>query len=87
MQNGSTDLVVRKNSIRKEMSNFFKERDCFMLIRPVDDEEKLQNMAKVKDSELRPRFLELIAQLKSKIMLQVKKKSFKGKSCSPSMFV
>lgn len=31
-----------------------------MLIRPVDDEKKLQDMSKVKDSEMRPRFLELI---------------------------
>jgi Guanylate-binding protein, N-terminal domain len=43
-------MVVRKNGIRKELTNFFKERDCFMLIRPVDDEKKLQNMSLVKDS-------------------------------------
>lgn len=51
---------MRKNSIRKELINFFRDRDCFMLIRPVDDEKKLQDMSKVKDSEMRPRFLELI---------------------------
>jgi hypothetical protein len=31
-----------------------------MLIRPVDDEKKLQNMSQVKDSEIRPKFLEMI---------------------------
>lgn len=59
-QKGTSDLAMRKNSIRKELTSFFRERDCFTLVRPVDDEAKLQNMSKVRDSELRPKFLELI---------------------------
>jgi hypothetical protein len=58
-----------------------------MLIRPVDDEKKLQNMAKVKDSEMRPKFLELITELRSKVLTDIKKKTFKGKPCSPTMFI
>lgn len=50
LQKGTSDMVVRKNSIRKELISFFQERDCFMLIRPVDDEKKLQDMSKVKES-------------------------------------
>jgi hypothetical protein len=80
-------MVVRKNSIRKELTSFFKDRDCFMLIRPVDDERKLQNMSQAKDSEIRPRFLELIRELRSKVFQGIKKKTFKGKPCSPAMFV
>ena len=34
-QTGSSEVVARKNSIRKELINFFKDRDCFMLIRPT----------------------------------------------------
>ena len=58
-----------------------------MLIRPVDDERKLQNMSQVKDAEIRPRFLELIRDLRSKVFQGIKKKTFKGKPCSPAMFV
>lgn len=58
-----------------------------MLIRPVDDEQKLQNMANISDSEIRPEFLHLIKQLRTKIMLNIKKKTFKGKPCSPAMFI
>ena len=58
-----------------------------MLIRPVDDEKKLQNMSQVKDSEIRPKFLEMIKQLRGKVLNNIKKKSFKGKPCSPAMFV
>ncbi len=43
-------MIGRKNNIRKELINFFQDRDCFMLIRPVDDEKKLQDMSKVRDT-------------------------------------
>ncbi len=58
-----------------------------MLIRPVDDEKKLQDMSKVKDCDMRPRFLELIKELRVKVLHDIKKKTFKGKPCSPTMFV
>jgi hypothetical protein len=44
-------------------------------------------MSLVKDSEIRPRFLELIRELRSKVFQGIKKKTFKGKPCSPAMFV
>lgn len=78
---------MRKNSIRKELTNFFKNRDCFTLVRPVDDEAKLRNMSTLKDNELRPKFLELVGQLRNKIMLSMRKKMFRGKACSPCMFI
>lgn len=87
IQEGTSDMTVRKNSVRKELVSFFKDRDCFILVRPVDDEKKLQNMALVKDNELRPKFLELIHQLRGKVLNNIKKKMFKGKACSPAMFV
>lgn len=87
LQKGTSDLVTRKNSIRKELISFFRDRDCFMLIRPVDDEKKLQDMSKVKDVDMRPRFLELINELRGKILKDIKKKTFKGKPCSPAMFI
>ena len=55
-QKGTSDLAMRKNNIRKQLTSFFQERDCFTLIRPVDDEAKLQNMSKVKEEDLRPKF-------------------------------
>lgn len=86
-QKGTSELAQRKNSIRKELTTFFRDRDCFTLIRPVDDEAKLQDMSRLKDSELRPKFLELIKDLRSKVFYQAKKKTFKGKPCSPAMFI
>lgn len=69
------------------MTTFFRDRDCFTLVRPVDDESKLQDMSRLKDTELRPKFLELIKDLRSKVFYQAKRKTFKGKPCSPAMFI
>ena len=42
------DGVTRNNDnsrkIRQSILNFFKERDCVTLIRPVDSEEDLRNI-------------------------------------------
>ena len=38
---GSSDKVHEKNSIRRCIKECFKQRDCFTLIRPVEDEQKL----------------------------------------------
>jgi hypothetical protein len=36
--------TLKKNNIRKMISNFFKVRQCHTLVRPVDDEEQLANI-------------------------------------------
>ena len=47
LKEGTSDLIIRKNNVRNELVNFFKDRDCFPLIRPVDDEKKLQKMSEL----------------------------------------
>lgn len=58
-----------------------------MLIRPTNEESKLQRLASLKDSDLRPEFLQLVGDLRTKVFSQVKRKMFKGKACSPVMFI
>ncbi len=36
---------------------------------------------------MRPRFIELVSELRGKVLKDIKKKTFKGKPCSPSMFI
>jgi hypothetical protein len=36
---------------------------------------------------MRPKFLELISELRSKVTKDIKKKTFKGRPCSPTMFI
>jgi hypothetical protein len=43
-QKGFSDGVEQKNRIRRLLTSFFKERDCFTLVRPLTNEENLQNL-------------------------------------------
>jgi hypothetical protein len=40
-QRGTSDTAEKKNRIRRMLSNFFKDRDCFTLVRPCEDESML----------------------------------------------
>lgn len=41
-QKGSSDTIEKKNRIRRLIVNFFKDRDCFTMVRPIEDEKDLQ---------------------------------------------
>jgi len=55
-QKGMSDNVESKNRIRKLLKSFFKERDCQTLIRPLTNEENLQNLVTMDLSDLRSEF-------------------------------
>ena len=57
-QKGSSDAIENKNKIRRMLKHFFKERDCFTLVRPVESEDDLQNMVHLPEGCLRPEFME-----------------------------
>lgn len=48
-QKGSSDQIETKNRIRRMVKHFFKDRDCFTLIRPVEEERELQNLQQMPD--------------------------------------
>ncbi len=56
-QRGVTDIIENKNRIRRLLKYFFKERDCYTLVRPVEDEEKLQRLNTLETSEFRSEFV------------------------------
>jgi hypothetical protein len=43
-QKGSSDNVETKNRIRRLIKHFFKDRDCYTLVRPVEEEKELQKL-------------------------------------------
>ena len=53
---GSSDAVEEKNRIRRLIRHFFQDRDCFTLVRPVEDERMLQNLAAVQEDLVRNEF-------------------------------
>ena len=68
-----------KNYVRNVIKNYFKERDCFTIVRPVENESDLQRLNCLENEKIRPEFLEQIEILKEKIFMNVKPKNFEGK--------
>ena len=79
-QKGTSNAVETKNRARRLIKHFFRERDCFGLIRPTEDERALQNL--IDDSQLRPEFLAQIHDLYSLVMKRIKPKRMRGKLLS-----
>ena len=53
---GGGPSVEAKNSIRDSIRGLFPERECFPLVRPVNDEKQLRALDSVPKSQLRPEF-------------------------------
>lgn len=83
----NTPEIYKKNEIRKLLKVFFKERDCFTLIRPVSDEKKLRYIDKLPKSELRPQFLEQISEFVKHVFLTVRPKLVQGSFLNGKMYL
>jgi hypothetical protein len=38
---GRSDVAERKNQVRKSITEFFQNRDCISIVRPLEDESQL----------------------------------------------
>jgi len=56
-QKGISDTIEAKNRIRRLIRSFFLDRDCHTLVRPVENEQNIQNLNEVPNSELRSEFV------------------------------
>ncbi|EFN59494.1 hypothetical protein CHLNCDRAFT_56782 [Chlorella variabilis] len=55
---GSGRAVEAKNQIRESIKSLFPDRDCFTLVRPVNDEEQLAALDTLPAAQMRPEFRE-----------------------------
>ena len=77
----------QKNKIRKHIKTYFKDRDCFAMVRPMMKEKDLQNLDETSADKLRPEFLEQVLSVRKKILGRVKVKTFKNKPLTPDMYI
>lgn len=77
---GISDSVEAKNRIRRLLTGFFTDRDCFALVRPTESEKALQRLDQADDSVFRPEFLEMAQKLRRHIFRKVKVKTL-NKAC------
>ena len=84
-QKGTSDAVEAKNRVRKLLKHFFRDRDCFALVRPSEDEHTLQHLQEAPASSLRPEFVKMTTQLRKLIYKKVKVKTLNGKALTGKM--
>ncbi|KAF4319773.1 hypothetical protein BBO99_00005397 [Phytophthora kernoviae] len=84
---GYSDDAVEKDQIRALLSEFFRQRDCVTLVRPVDDEQKLRNLPQVPYDELRDEFRSSFESLRKRLFGKAKPKTMFGKPLNGAMFV
>lgn len=63
---GPSDAIRAKNQMRGSIKALFPDRDCFTLVRPISNEDKLAVMDTLSGNELRPEFkqgMELLVEM------------------------
>ena len=85
--NGSNEIIDEKNRVRKLIRTYFPERDCFTMVRPVENEKDLQNLEYLSNEELRSEFLEQSKRFRDKILNITCPKTFRKQLLSGSMLV
>ena len=84
-QKGFTDEVEQKNRIRRLIQTFFRERDCFTMVRPLTSEEELQSLERKELRDLRPEFIEQVTDLRKRVFKQSRIKMLNGKQLTGEM--
>lgn len=75
---GVSDEVASKNRVRRVITEFFNERDCFAMVRPLAEESALKNLDKTQIENLRPEFVDQVFALREKIFSKCKVKKVHG---------
>lgn len=73
--------------VKSRLREYFIQRDCFTLVRPITNEKKLQHIGEVSQSELRIEFKNQVAELKELIFGNVKPKTQQGNMLNGRMFL
>lgn len=69
---------ANNKKVRQTLLNYFKDRDCLTVSKPVQDEQLLQRLNTLADNQLRPEFLQQLSALREKIVTKVSPKQLKG---------
>ncbi|GLE05703.1 hypothetical protein PINS_up014749 [Pythium insidiosum] len=86
-QGGYSDDAVTKDQIRLLIADFFRQRDCVTLVRPVDDEQQLRTLPKVPYEELREEFRHAFETLRRRLFDKAKPKMLYGKMLNGAMLM
>lgn len=82
--------VVEKESagavrIREAITKLFRQRECMVFVRPVEDEAQLHNLNSLKLKNMRPEFVTQFKALKDKLFTECAPKMVKNKAVNGRM--
>ena len=86
-KSGSSESIEEKNRVRNLIKTYFTEKDCFVMVRPVEKEEDLQNLQNLPNDKLRKEFLEQSKIFRNKVMKKTKPKTFNKMPLSGQMMI
>jgi hypothetical protein len=84
-QPGFSEAVMSKNRVRAMINEFFRQRNCVALVRPLNDESQLQNILQIDPANMRPEFLQCMTELKKGVLAQPCIKSVSGRHLNGAM--
>ena len=73
---GYSNTIEEKNRVRNLIRAYFPERDCYVMVRPTEDEQDLQNLQLLPDKKFRKEFLEQSKIFRNKVLKKTKPKTF-----------
>jgi len=85
-QKGTSQGAEQKNNIRKLIRTYFKDRDCFTLVRPLTKEENLQYLDRIDFDQLRPEFSRQVLALRRHVLNNMKPKTMHNKVLNGGMY-
>ena len=68
LQKGVSDIIEKKNKVRRMFNHYFPERDCVTLPRPMEEEEALGRLNEIDDHLIRKEFVDQLGFLRTKIL-------------------
>lgn len=83
---GYDKQTMERNRIRHMLTSFFPDRECVTLIRPISDENALQQVDDIAYDDLRPEFRGGMEALRKLVFENAKPKTIDGKMLSGAMF-
>jgi hypothetical protein len=86
-QMGLSAEIMERNRVRQMLTAFFTERNCHTLVRPINDEQLLQQVDHLDMEQLRPEFREQVSDLKEQVFGQLAPKKINKIPCNGAMFV
>ena len=87
MQPGTSEFIVNKNQIRKMVKEYFPNRDCVTLVRPLLEEGNLQKLERTPASKLRKEFIEQVNYLRKTVLNSINPKKLNGQELNGDMFI